>query len=237
MEATLLLARHGRTAWHDENRYAGRTDIPLDAAGRAQAQALAAWAAGAGLDAVVSSPLARAVETAGPAAAAAGLPLARDERLRELDFGSAEGLKLDELRQRDPEAVRRFEADPVGYPLPGGENPLAAAARARECLNALAAAHPGSRVLVVAHNTLIRLALCLVIGIRPADYRRRLAGLDPVALTELRAGAAGVRLQRYNAPLAVQAPADTELAGDAIAGHRVETALEDRRTHARTRTR
>lgn len=199
MEATLLLARHGRTAWHDENRYAGRTDVPLDAGGRVQARALAAWAARARLTAVVSSPLTRAVETAGPAAAAAGLPLACDERLRELDFGRAEGLTLDELRQRDPEVVRRFEADPARHPLPGGEDPLVAAARARECLDALAAGR--GRVLVVGHNTLIRLALCLAMGIPPADYRRRLAPLDPVAVTELRVRAGEPELQRYNAPL------------------------------------
>jgi broad specificity phosphatase PhoE len=201
MEATLLLARHGRTAWHDENRYAGRTDVPLDAGGRAQAQALAAWAAHADLTAVVSSPLTRAVETAGPAAAAVGVPLARDERLRELDFGRAEGLTLEELRQRDPQAVRRFEADPVRHPLPGGEDPLAAATRARDCLDELAAASRGGRVLVVAHNTLLRLALCVALDIPPADYRRRLARLDPVAVTELRFRAREPRLQRYNAPL------------------------------------
>jgi broad specificity phosphatase PhoE len=230
MEATLLLARHGRTAWHAENRYAGRTDVPLDAAGRAQARQLAAWAAHAGLTAVVSSPLTRAVETAGPAAAAAGVPLACDERLRELDFGRAEGLTLDELRWRDPDAVRRFEADPAMHPLPGGEDPLAAAARARECLDELAAVAGDGRVLVVAHNTLVRLALCLMIGIPPAEYRRRLAPLEPVAVTDLRVRAGEPRLQRYNAPLAVQAPADQELASGPIGRHRVDTAIEDRRT-------
>jgi broad specificity phosphatase PhoE len=66
----LVLVRHGETVWHAENRYAGRSDVPLTPRGQEQAGALARWATGAGLDAVLTSPLCRARETAGPACAA-----------------------------------------------------------------------------------------------------------------------------------------------------------------------
>jgi broad specificity phosphatase PhoE len=198
---TLFLVRHGQTAWHRANRYAGRADLELDATGRTQAAVLAGWAATAALTAVVSSPLRRAVQTARPAAAAAGLSLECDDRLRELDFGRAEGLRLADLRKSDPEAVRRFEADPAAHPLPGGEDPVAAAARGRDCLLDITAAHLGGRVLVVAHNTLLRLALCELLGIALRDYRRRFGQVLNAALTELELGASGAVLRTYNAPL------------------------------------
>ncbi|MBI0382368.1 histidine phosphatase family protein, partial [Streptomyces albiflaviniger] len=65
-----VLVRHGETVWHAENRYAGRTDVPLTEHGHQQAAELGAWAAGRRLDAVLSSPLSRARLTAEPAAAA-----------------------------------------------------------------------------------------------------------------------------------------------------------------------
>lgn len=129
---TLILSRHGRTEWSADGRYAGSSEIELDARGREQAARLAGWAAGARLDAIVCSPLVRAVATAEPAARAADLPLRRDERLRELHFGAAEGRRLGELRAEQPEAIAAFEADPAANPLPQGEEPAAAAARAAE---------------------------------------------------------------------------------------------------------
>lgn len=198
---TVFLVRHGQTPWHGENRYAGRTDLPLDETGREQACWLAAWARDAGLAAVVCSPLRRAVDTAAPAAEAAGVAPARDSRLRELDFGQAEGLRLAEL---DPDVVRSFEADPAAHPLPGGEDPVAAAERARECLVEVAAL--GERVLVVAHNTLIRLALCRLLGIPLGEYRRRWGQVANVALTELALGSDGWALRAYNVPLPDRVP-------------------------------
>ena len=198
---TLFLVRHGQTAWHRTNRYAGRADLGLDATGRAQAAKLAGWAATAALSGVVSSPLRRAVQTARRAAAAASLALECDARLRELDFGRAEGLRLADLRSSDPDAVRRFEDDPAAHPLPGGEDPVAAAARGRDCLLEVAAAHPGGSVLVVGHNTLLRLALCELLGVPLRDYRRRFGQVVNGALTEIELGASGAALRRYNAPV------------------------------------
>ena len=85
----VVLVRHGETIWHLENRYAGRTDIPLTDKGIAQAERLALWAAGAGLRAVWSSPLLRAWHTATPAAVAAGTVVQIDSRLIELDSAKA----------------------------------------------------------------------------------------------------------------------------------------------------
>ncbi|MEV4243722.1 histidine phosphatase family protein [Streptosporangium canum] len=192
---TIFLSRHGRTEWSVQGRYAGVSDIPLDEVGREQARLLADWARGAGLTGVVSSPLLRARDTAADAAHAAELTLRTDPRLRELDFGAAEGLRRAEV---DPEAMRRFQADPVADFLPGGEDPVDAAERVTECLRELDAA---GRILVVAHNTILRLALCGLLGIPLADYRRRLPLIEHGSVTELALGPAGPALRRFNSPI------------------------------------
>jgi broad specificity phosphatase PhoE len=198
----LVLVRHGETVWHAENRYAGVSDIALTPRGHAQAAQLAEWAAGARLAAVRASTLSRAVITAEAAAAKAGLPLHTDARLRELDFGDGEGLTSAEMKARFPEARAAFEADPAENPLPGGEDPHAAADRFVEALTDIAQAHPGGRVLVVAHTTAIRLVLCRLIGVPLGEYRRLFPRLDNCALTELRLrGTERAALLQYNSPI------------------------------------
>jgi probable phosphoglycerate mutase len=185
MTATeLTLVRHGRTAWYAENRYAGRTDLELDGVGLAQAESLAGWARTEPPDLLACSPLRRARDTAAPVAAALALHAEVVDELREVDFGVAEGLTLDELRRRDPAAAEAFTAR--AEPFPGGEAPEPAAARVLGALRGLAARHPGARILVVGHNTALRLALCAWLGIPARYYRDVLPGLENVARTRLR---------------------------------------------------
>lgn len=175
---TLLLARHAETVWHAENRYAGgESDIDLTPAGAAQAADLAGWVRGRGVAAVVSSPVRRARETAAPCAEAAGVVLLVVDGLREVSFGIAEGRTLAEL---DAGVVARFRA---GRPFPGAEPFDDAAHRGATALRALAA-EPGT-ALVVAHSTLLRLALCALLGLPPARYRQVFPRLDNTALTEI----------------------------------------------------
>lgn len=196
-----VLVRHGETVWHADNRYAGRTDVPLTARGRRQAAELGAWAAGQRLDAVLCSPLSRARLTAEPAAAALGLTPRVDERLYEVDFGRGDGLTRAEMAEAFPEALAAFLADPVAHHLPGGEDPAAAADRAVGCLRETAHKLPDGRVLVVAHSTLLRLVLCELLGIPLARYRQVFPRLDNGALTELRLGDDRAALLRFNAPV------------------------------------
>lgn len=200
---TLLLVRHAQTVWHAENRYAGGdSDIDLTPAGAAQAAGLAAWARERGVDAVVSSPVRRARETAAPCADAAGVPLRVVDGLREVSFGIAEGRTLAEL---DPGVAARFRA---GYPFPGSEPFDDAARRGADALRDLAEAAGTGTVLVVAHNTLLRLALCALLGLPSARYRQVFPRLDNTAVTEIdlpadRASPAA--LLRLNVPVPVPA--------------------------------
>lgn len=182
----LVLVRHGETAWHAQNRYAGVTDVALSPRGLEQAARLAAWAPSAGLAAIWSSPLGRALDTANASAESAGLRVHIDPRLRELDFGEGEGLTAHEMRKRFPAAYAAFLVDPVADHLPGGEDPVAAVERFVACLYEIAGLHPQGRVLVVTHTSMIRLALCHLFEGRLADYRRLFPSIDNCALTEVR---------------------------------------------------
>jgi 2,3-bisphosphoglycerate-dependent phosphoglycerate mutase len=188
--ATLFLARHGQTVWHAENRYAGGvSDVDLTPAGVAQARALAAWARARRLDAVVASPVRRAQETAAPVAAVLGVPVETVDDLREVRFGVAEGRTLAEVAAEGPDGaamVERFRADPVAHPFPGAEPPADAANRCARALRATAARARGATVLVVAHNTLLRLGLCALIGLPVSRYRHVFPRLDNAAVSEIR---------------------------------------------------
>jgi 2,3-bisphosphoglycerate-dependent phosphoglycerate mutase len=210
----LTLVRHGRTIWHAENRYAGVSDVPLDDTGREQAAALGEWARHQGFDVLVCSPVSRARITAAPAAAALGLDPEVVPGLRETDFGIAEGRTLAELRESHPEAAAAFVADPVANPFPGAEPPAAAAERAVGALRSVAERHRGANVLVVAHNTLLRLALCRWLGIPLARYRDVLPRLENAAATRLRVPADPARPP---ALLALNVPTSPAVTADAPA--------------------
>jgi probable phosphoglycerate mutase len=200
MSTTLLLARHGQTVWHAENRYAGISDVALTEAGVAQAEDLGRWAAAHPVDAIWTSPLSRAVRTAAPAARALKLTPHTEPALRECDFGVVEGRTLAEFAAEDPSAAEAFRVDPVAYPFPGAEDPTAAAARGLDALRRIAAAHSGGRVLVVAHNTLLRLVLCRALSIPLSEYRRVLPRLRNAAVTELLVGDGEFALLSLNVP-------------------------------------
>jgi probable phosphoglycerate mutase len=207
---TLLLTRHAETVWHAENRYAGISDIDLTPRGEQQAQRLADWVCTRTVDAIVCSPVRRARETAAPSAAATGIEIEVEDDLREVGFGIAEGRTLSEL---DPDIVARFRADPVAHPFPGAEQPTAAAERCAAALRRIAARHGDDRVLVVAHNTLLRLGLCALLGLPVAHYRQVFPRLDNVAVTEIAlpdGGAGPVALLSLNVPMR---PDRTQTAG------------------------
>lgn len=198
----LHLVRHGETAWHEGNRYAGSTDVPLDERGAAQALELAAWARGAGLTALVSSDQVRARDTAARVAETTGLELRVDHRLRERAFGVAEGRSPEEQAALDPAARAAFDAAPSSSPMAGGEPGEDVARRAVAGLDdVVSAAGPDGVALVVAHGTLIRLALCAYLGLDLDAYRRVFPVVRNGALTTLRFDAGQVGLVAFNAPV------------------------------------
>ncbi len=197
----LVLVRHGETIWHAEKRYAGSSDVSLTSRGYKQAELLADWARKAQLDAIWVSPLSRTRETAAQTVLAVGLAPHVDDRLRELSFGQAEGRTLEEMKNLFPEAVAAFRADPIAYYLPGGENPTDAVQRVIACFEEITSAYPKGRVLIVMHNTLIRLALCKLIDVPLSRYRVLFPSVHNCTLTEICLEGDKTSLLMYNAPI------------------------------------
>jgi broad specificity phosphatase PhoE len=162
------LVRHGESTWNSIGRFQGGLDAPLSPRGLDQARALATGLAGTRFDALYTSPLRRARDTAMACRAALGLEPVAVPDLREIGLGAWEGLTLETVRARDGERYRRWLEAPVDHPPPGGEPTAGLAGRVRAALDELGRRHPAGRVLVVSHGGAIASALCGWLG-RPLD--------------------------------------------------------------------
>jgi len=153
----LVLIRHAKPDGSMRGRSYGRLDIPLSAAGRAQAAAIAERLREARLDAVFASPLRRALDTAAPLAEARGLDVVTREGLRELDFGALEGLTFDEIAQEHPTIYESWMNDPTQTRFPDGESFADLRERALAAAAEIRAEH--ERAAIVAHGGITRAIL------------------------------------------------------------------------------
>jgi broad specificity phosphatase PhoE len=181
----LYLVRHGETAEGGDGRCGGRTDRPLSDAGRASAECLAATFAGLGLAAVYSSPLGRAMATAQPIAAAAGVEPVYVDGLAELDFGAFEGRTFAEIAATDLELYERWMAAPTTVRFPGGEWYADLKARAVTSVGDIVARHRGRSVLAVSHGGPIRAIVADLLEIPDRAVFRIDVALASVTLIDL----------------------------------------------------
>lgn len=162
----IFLARHGRTTWNRDEIFRGQTDVPLDDFGRQQALALGRALAGLGIGEVVSSPLARALETARIACSQLGTGASPrvDPAFTDLHFGTWEGLSRREVEERYPALYRTWATDPGAVAFPGGESLARVAERAWPALRELAESRRGEAVLVVTHRVVCKVLLARALG-------------------------------------------------------------------------
>jgi broad specificity phosphatase PhoE len=159
---TILLIRHGQTDWNLARRAQGHIDIPLNEAGRRQSARLARRLAGWPVDAIYSSDLRRASETATILGRALNLTPRLDVAFRERNGGAFQGLTGDELARLYPEAFQAFLEQ--GRTPPGGESNLLAR-RATPALERLAAAHRGQTIALVTHGGTLRVLIAYLMGL------------------------------------------------------------------------
>lgn len=156
----LTLIRHGHTDWNALGRYQGSAPIPLSQRGLDQAARLEdALRPGPRIDAAYCSDLARCRQTIAPLAAAFGLSVAYDTRLREVDYGHWQGLTRAEAAAWDSAAFAAYSADPEHTAIPGGESQRMLAARVLAALEDILADHRGRHILIVTHGGPIRAIL------------------------------------------------------------------------------
>ena len=168
----LIVIRHGETEWNRIGKQQGQLDTDLSEVGRAQAKALAAALDGETFDALYSSDLGRAMQTAGIIAPRAGLEIVADVRLRERHLGTMQGMTIAEFRQEHPQEYTRFRSDDPDYILPGGESIRQRYDRSIACAEALAARHAGGRLLLVAHGGILDSFFRRAVGLDLAAPRR-----------------------------------------------------------------
>jgi glucosyl-3-phosphoglycerate phosphatase len=193
----LVVVRHGRTAWNDQDRVQGQQDVELDDAGHAQAAAVAPALAALGPGLLWSSDLARARQTAAYVAKETGLEPAYDARLREFDLGEREGLTHAEYAATAPEEFAEFRLG--RYDVAPGAEPTAAVRRRMTAAlrDLLAVAAPGEPAIAVSHGAAIKVAVPALLG-WPDEAAEGLRGLDNCSWVELEQSADGrLRLAAY----------------------------------------
>ncbi|BDI08203.1 histidine phosphatase family protein [Sphaerotilus microaerophilus] len=152
-EMTRILAiRHGETTWNVDSRIQGQLDIGLNALGRRQAECAARHLADEGLDAIYSSDLQRAHDTALALAQPAGLAVQADAGLRERRFGVFEGRTFAEIDAEWPELALRWKRRDPDFGAPGGETLAEFYDRCVATATRLAAAHAGQTLALVTHG-------------------------------------------------------------------------------------
>lgn len=154
---TLVLVRHGETAWNAEGRVQGQTDVPLNALGRAQAAALVPVLAAGGFAAIYASDLLRVRETAQPTARTLELEVRLDAGLRERHYGMFETLTYVECRERFPAEFERFRDKELDFDFGSGESLRVFYERALASVGAIAARHAGEAVLVFTHGGVLEM--------------------------------------------------------------------------------
>ncbi len=149
---TIWLVRHGETDWNTGSRVQGTTDIPLNSTGLAQARRVANRLATFSLDAVLSSPLSRAMQTAMPLAEQLGFPVHPVPGLVERDFGSFQGKTPDQVAEEDPSGYQRWQTRDPNFIPSGGESLVQFRDRVAQALDAVIQARLGQTIAVFTHG-------------------------------------------------------------------------------------
>lgn len=182
----LVVVRHGRTQANATRQLLGRHDVPLDALGVIQAEALAA--AVGPVDRVVTSPLLRTRQTA----EAFDAPVSVDERLIELDYGHYDGTALADV---PAEFWRQWRSDPE-WVIPGGESLAGLRLRVEATLEDLSASTGDETVVVVAHVSPIKAAVTWALGVGDEVTWRLF--VQPASISRIEVGDRGPILQSFN---------------------------------------
>ncbi|MHB0913997.1 MAG: alpha-ribazole phosphatase [Armatimonadota bacterium] len=166
----IYLIRHGETAWNKGGAYAGSTDIPLNDTGRRQAEMLAERLTN--LDAVYSSDLSRARDTARTIAERSGLDVQEFAGLQEVNYGEWEGVSEAEIAVRYADLYQAWRENPAEVSTPNGESFGAVRDRAMAVFSRIAREHADEEIAIVAHKSVNRVILCELLGMEVNSYRR-----------------------------------------------------------------
>jgi len=188
----LCIVRHGETAWNAEHRVQGQLDVPLNSIGQAQAQAASKVLSLEKFDAIYSSDLTRARQTADPAAHLLSLKINIEKELRERHYGIFERLTYAEVKVRFPEDYARFAARDPEYAFRTGESLKDFYARSVSVISRIAASHEGQSVLVFTHGGVLDMLYRDITGLSISAERD--FGIPNAGLNRIEKASAGWKI-------------------------------------------
>jgi broad specificity phosphatase PhoE len=168
----VYLVRHGTTDWNKEEIFRGRADCRLNETGQAEALALAAYFEDIAMDAIYSSPLSRAAETAQSIASGRGLRVISDPAFIDIDFGEWQGLPLKEVKEKYSDLYRVWREQPQAITFPGGENLTQVRARAWQGFLRVVQENPDKTSLIVSHRVVTKVLICAILGLDDSHFWR-----------------------------------------------------------------
>jgi broad specificity phosphatase PhoE len=198
MTTTVYLIRHGETDWNLAGRWQGHADVPLNELGHRQAKLVAQRLAAEGpqFDAIYSSDLARAYQTAWEVGAAVKVAVQLLPNLREIDLGTWSGLTYDEIKTTHPTEIALLERG-QDIPRGGGESLSALRKRVVEAVDAIAKLHSGNTLALVTHGGCIRMLLAHAESYH-GDGFKRFPHIGNTSISVLRISASGWETLRVN---------------------------------------
>ncbi len=180
----LLLVRHGITEFNSTRRFAGYSDVEMGADGCRQVERLRDRLAGEKIDAVYSSDLKRASVTAEVISSGRKVDIVTCPELREVNYGSCEGLTFEEISRLYPEVAELITNFSLRLKFPGGESFEEFIERATKFLDRLNKHAPSETILVVSHSGPLRVLVCHLLGIDQSHWRQMRCDNASVSILE-----------------------------------------------------
>lgn len=183
MTTTLLIVRHGQTAWNKDEHFRGRTDLALDKTGQQQAEAVAKRLATANYQpaVILSSPLQRTQQTAASIARHVGRTVQSETALIDLDYGEFTGLSPAEAETHFSELYHTWLNVPHTVRFPQGESLDEVRRRVSDLVSQVTDRYPNAQVVLVTHLVVCQVLLCSLLGIHNGYFKH--FRIDPGSLT------------------------------------------------------
>ena len=185
MPSDIFLVRHGRTHSNVTLSQMGRSGEDLDSEGLIQAQKISDRLASFPIASIYSSPLQRALSTAGKIAASPNLKVQVLEDLTEIEFGEWQGLNVGDIETRWPDLWKQWRRDPSQMKVPGGESFEHVASRVSRALGTVMAQNPEANSLIVTHEIVIKMVIIQVLEAPLSIYRHFVVGNASLSLVRV----------------------------------------------------
>jgi len=155
----VFLIRHGETDYNRDHRLQGALPIPLNANGCLQAEALGLYLKDSGIEAIFSSPMIRARQTADIIGQALDINVYEEPRIREIAFGKFEGLTHTEIEANFPDDYRMWQSGDMSYTVPAGESRRSVQQRMADAWNDLKVISDYEKIALISHGSALRILM------------------------------------------------------------------------------